>query len=199
MSDIYIPGLKSRFSSEKVIEDLMKLERVPKDRAEKNIERFETEKSYWQEIGTRTNSLKESARQLFSFQNPFSDRRVTSGDESILSAVAVREAGEQDISFTVKQIASSDRFLSSPLAEDFKVESGTYTFTIGDDEISFDFRGGSLKDFTEALNRRGHGNLQASLISVKSGSKSLLIESKVTGEENRLGFSGTALSLGELT
>ena len=29
MSDIYVPGLRSRFNSEQIVEDLMRLERVP--------------------------------------------------------------------------------------------------------------------------------------------------------------------------
>ncbi|MDR0447743.1 MAG: hypothetical protein LBH07_03655, partial [Treponema sp.] len=53
MSDIYLPGVKSRFNTEKLIEDLMKVERIPRDRAEKQIETFQTEKGYWQELGRR--------------------------------------------------------------------------------------------------------------------------------------------------
>ncbi|MDR0448368.1 MAG: flagellar filament capping protein FliD, partial [Treponema sp.] len=199
MSDVYIPGIRSRFNNEKVIEDLMKLERVPKERAEKNIERIEAEKGYWQEINNRTKSLRDSARNLFSFQNPFNDRIVRSSDESILTGTAVRDAIQQDRSFTVKQIAQADRFLSAPLADDFRVESGTYTFSVGNDEISFDFRGGTLREFTDVLNRRGRDKLQSSLVAVKSGTQSLLIESKITGEENRLGFAGAAIRLGEET
>ena len=199
MSDVYIPGIKSRFNSEKVIEDLMKLERVPKQRAENTIERLETERGYWQDIGRRTSSLRDSARQLFSFQNPFSDRIVRSADEMVITGVAVRDATEQERTFTVKQVAQADRFLSAPLEDNFRVESGTYSFTVGKEVISFDFRGGTLKEFTDALNRRGRDKLQSSLVTVKPGTKSLLIESKVTGEENRLVFGGAALALGETT
>jgi flagellar hook-associated protein 2 len=117
----------------------------------------------------------------------------------VLIGTAVRDAIQQDRAFIVKQTAQADRFLSSPLSEDFKVEGGSYTFSIGKEEISFDFKGGTLKDFTEALNRRSRGLLQSSLIAVKSGTKSLLVESKVTGEDNRLVFSGAALALGEST
>ena len=199
MPDIYIPGIKSRFNSEKIIEDLMALERVPKDRAEKNIEQLETQKSYWQDIGRRTNALRDSSRQLFSFQNPFSDRIVSSGDDSVLTGTAVRDATEQERSFIVKQVAQADRFLSAPLEENFKVDAGTYRFSVGTDEISFEFRGGSLKEFTDALNRRGRDKIQSSTVTVKPGTKSLLIESKVTGEENRLQFSAAASALGEAT
>ncbi|MCL2070017.1 MAG: flagellar filament capping protein FliD, partial [Treponema sp.] len=40
--------------------------------------------------------------------------------------------------------------------------------------------------------------VRASLITVQPGTTSLLIESRVTGEENRLNFAGAAISLGEV-
>ncbi|MCL2130109.1 MAG: flagellar filament capping protein FliD, partial [Treponema sp.] len=199
MSDIYVPGINSRFNSEKIIEDLMRLERVPRDRAQNNIEKLETEKSYWQDISRRTNSLRESARMLYSFQNPFSERLVRSGDEMVITGTANRDTAVQERTFTVKQVAQADRFLSSPLEENFRVESGTYSFTVGEEEISFDFRGGTLKEFTESLNRRGRNLIQSSLVTVKPGTRSLLIESKVTGAENRLSFGGASQALGEIT
>jgi flagellar hook-associated protein 2 len=70
-----------------------------------------------------------------------------------------------------------------------------YTFSAGKDEVSFNFRGGSLKEFTEALNRRGQDKIRGSLVTVQPGTKSLLIESLVTGADKRLGFSGDAEKL----
>ncbi|MDR0584881.1 MAG: flagellar filament capping protein FliD [Treponema sp.] len=195
MSDVYIPGIKSQFNSEKLIDDLMKLERIPKERTEKNIENLEVRKGYWQELGRRVSSLRESARLLYSFQNPFNERTALSADESVLTAAATREAAERTYSFTVKQTAQADRFLSSPLDEKFRIESGTYAFSVGNSEISFNFRDGSLREFVDFLNRRGQDKLGASLITVRPGTKSLLIESRVSGAENRLGFSGAAADL----
>ena len=197
MSDIFIPGITSRFDSGRMIEDLMRLERVPRDRAVSNIERIEAERGYWQALSVRASSLQESARHLFSFQNPFSNNVVRSSDEAVLTGTAARNADEQDRNFTVKQIAQADRFLSAPQEQDFRVEGGNFSFTIGDEEISFDFRGGTLREFADTLNRRGRDILQASLIAVRPGTNSLIIESRVTGEENRLGFAASALTLGE--
>jgi len=197
MSDIYIPGVRSRLNSEKIVEDLMKLERVPIQRAEQTIVRYETERAYWQDVAVRTTALRESARQLFSFQNPFNERSINSSDESIITGTATRESSEQLLNFTVKQLAQADRLLSKPVEENFQVESGNYTFTIGKDEITFDFRGGTLKEFSDTLNRRNQGKIQSSLIAVRSGTRSLLIESKIPGEDNRLVFSGASLALGE--
>jgi flagellar hook-associated protein 2 len=199
MSDIYVPGVKSRLNTEKIVEDLMKIERVPKERAEKNVERLETEKTYWQDMGRRMTALRESARSLYSFQNPFNERVVNSSDELALTGTATREAVEQERYFAIRQVAQADRFLSSPLDDNYKVDAGIYAFTVGTSEISFNFRGGSLKEFADALNRRGNDKIQASIIAVKPGFKSLLIEARVTGEENRLGFSGAAEKLGRDT
>jgi len=132
---------------------------------------------------------------LFSFQNPFNERIGRSSDSNIITATANREAIEQSMRFTVRQVASADRFLSQPLDERTRIEAGDYIFTVGNDEISINFRGGTLRDFVEIINRRGRDKIAASLITVQSGTRSLLIESKVTGSANRLTFSGDAASL----
>ena len=196
MSDVYMPGLKSRFNSEKVIEDLMKVERSPKEKIEKNVENFESRKIWWQDLGRRVTTFRESARTLYSFQNPFNERVAISANENIITAAATREADEGEYQFTVKQLAQADRFLSRPITDEkMKIDAGNYTFSVGKDEISFNFRGGSPKEFIDVLNRQGRGKIGASLITVQPGTKSLLLESKVTGAENRLSFSGDAASL----
>lgn len=195
MSDVFIPGVQSRFNSDKAIEALMNLERIPRDRVERNIDNLQVQKTYWQEVGTRIIALRDSARFLYSFQNPFNERLAQSGDSAVITAAATREALEQNYSFTVKQVASADRFLSRPLDEKMKIDAGNYAFTVGNEEISINFRGGTLKDFVEAINRRGRDKIGASLLAVQSGTKSLLIESKVTGSENRLSFSGDSVNL----
>lgn len=173
----------------------MKIERIPRDRSEQEKERLQAQKTYWQDVNRRMVSLRDSARQLYSFQNPFNDRVITSSDASVLTGSAVRQTAPQTKEFTVKQIAQADRFLSPPLDDSFVVEAGVYTFDSGPEHISFDFKGGSLKDFVDALNRRGKGKIEASFVTVQSGKKSLLIESKITGGENNLVFSDAALDL----
>jgi len=79
MSDIFIPGMSSRFDTPRMIEDLMRIERVPRDRAANNIERIGAERVFWQDLNRRASALQESARNLFSFQNPFNSYRKAPG------------------------------------------------------------------------------------------------------------------------
>ena len=46
-------------------------------------------------------SLRESARSLFSFQNPFNERTASSSDETVLTGTATREAIEETKSFVI--------------------------------------------------------------------------------------------------
>ncbi|MCL2806400.1 MAG: flagellar filament capping protein FliD [Treponema sp.] len=195
MSDIYIPGIRSRFNTDQIVEDLMSIERIPRNRVQTNIDTLQIQKSYWQEVGRRINTLAESSRQLYSFQNPFNERIARSSDDAAITAIATREASEQSMRFTVKQTAAADRFLSQPLDERMRIEAGTYKFTVGTDEISIDFRGGTLRDFVDIINRRGRDKIAASLIAVQTGTRSLLIEAKETGSANRLGFSADMADL----
>jgi flagellar hook-associated protein 2 len=195
MSDVYIPGVRSRFNSEQIIEDLMRLERIPKERTERGIETLQTQKGYWNEVGRRVSAVRDSSRFLYSFQNPFNDRIADSADGSVITANATREAAEQSYRFTVKQTAQADRFISSPLDEKARVEAGNYTFSVGEDKISINFRGGTLRDFVDVINRRGQDKIGASLLAIQSGTRSLIIESKISGDGNRLGFHDAAAEL----
>ena len=195
MADIFIPGVRSRFNTDQLIEDLMRVERIPLERTERDIENLQAQRGHWQELGRRITALRDSARTLYSFQNPFNERRAVSGDESVFTASATRRAGEHNYQFTVKQLATADRFISAPIADGTQIEAGTYTFSVGSEEVSFNFRGGTIQEFVDSINRRSRDLLSARLVSVQSGTRSLVLESRVTGAENQLGFLGDTPAL----
>ena len=195
MSDIFIPGVRSRFNTDQLIEDLMRVERLPLERTEQNIENLQAQRGFWQDLGRRISALRDSARTLYSFQNPFHERRAISTDASVITASASRRAGEHDYQITVKQTAAADRFISNPLAENLQIDSGNYIFSIGNEEVNINFRGGTIQDFVDAINRRSRELLSARLVSVQGGTRSLVLESRVTGAENRLGFLGDTTAL----
>jgi flagellar hook-associated protein 2 len=195
MPDISIPGIKSRFDTEKIVDGLMRIERLPKERIERTNETLAAQKSNWQNLGRRITQLREDARLLYSYQNPFNDKSAISSNDAALGAIATREADIQKHEFIVKQTASADRFLSKPLDNNFRVPAGSYSFSTGSHNVSFKFSGGSLQEFVDTVNRGGQGNLKAGLVAVQKGQKSLVIESLETGAENKLSFSGDALKL----
>ncbi|MDR2480707.1 MAG: flagellar filament capping protein FliD [Spirochaetaceae bacterium] len=193
MADISIPGVKSRFDTEKTIEGLMEIERIPRKRLEQDVENLKTQKTTWQSLGRQITVLRDEANKLYSFQNPFNERTSISSNSSVIDANTTREARDQSHDFSVIQMAQADKFISKPLDKNFKVPAGSYKFSTGESEVSFKFNGGSLQEFSDTLNRRAQGKISSSLIAIKPGTNSIVIGSLVTGAENRLSFASDAL------
>ncbi|MFO7781848.1 MAG: flagellar filament capping protein FliD [Spirochaetia bacterium] len=204
MSDMNIPGVSGTrgVDSQKMIDDLMKVERRPLDRMENEVGEYQTEKQVWQELTRTANDLSDQARSLYGFQSPFSERVATSSDPSVLTATAERQAPESVSRLEVEQIAGADTFVSSSVPLDTQVPEGRYGFRVGDQERFFNFRGGDLGDFAEAVTRNAGELVEARVVKDSSQSEVITFRSQLTGAENRMQFleqaQQTALDLGVL-
>jgi flagellar hook-associated protein 2 len=196
MSDISIPGTGSdKYGTQKLIDGLMKIARIPRDQTADKIKGYQTQKTVWLDFNQRLGTLRQGAQGLYNFKNPFNARTAKSSDEEVVSATATREALEQTRSILVKRAAAADRFVSSELPKDYKVAAGSYSFSVGDKKVDLKFSGGSLQDFSDAVTRKGGDILRSQVVVVKSDTKSLVLESLKTGAANRLGFDGDAVKL----
>ncbi|NBF39773.1 MAG: flagellar filament capping protein FliD [Spirochaetes bacterium] len=204
MSDMNIPGVSGTrgVDSQKMIDDLMKVERRPLDRMENEVDEYQTEKQVWQELSRTASSLSDQARSLYGFQNPFSERVATSSDQSVLTATAQRQAPESVNRLEVEQIAGADTFVSSSVPLDTRVPEGRYGFRVGEQERFFNFRGGDLGDFAEAVTRNVGELVEARVVKDSAQSEVITFRSQLTGAENRMQFleqaQQTALDLGVL-
>ncbi len=192
MAGLNIPGVTDQYNTNDTVEKLMKIERIPLTREQDLLEGLKTEKNAWRDINSRLTSLRDNTKTLYSFENPFNSKLTSSTEEYAITAEANRSASLQSFKVDVIQAASSDRFLTDELENDFKVPSGTYTYKVGEKQITFNWKGGSLKDFSTAINKRGNNVIKSSIIGASAGKKSLLIEAIPTGKENRLIFEDDA-------
>jgi flagellar hook-associated protein 2 len=196
MSDLSVPGVTDKYNTQKIIDALVAVKKEPLTRMQKELDAEQQRKTAWQDVTRKITVLRDVARTLFGFQNPFNDRVAGSSDESTLVATATRQAAEEKKHILVKQVATADRFVSRSLPLDFTVEPGKYTFKVGDKEVSLAWKGGTLKAFVEALNSKGGSILSASVVNDTTRSLVLLIEGKLTGSANRLSFQDKAVDLG---
>jgi len=199
MSDITIPGVTSKIDTKKIIDALMEVERQPLKRMQADADLLARRKAAWQEFNRSLTPLREGTRGLYGFENPFNDRIVDSSDAKAITATATRQAIDETLAVAVKRVATADRFLSRSLGRDFTVDAGTYVFSVGGKEVRLAYSGGSLKDFAEALTRKGGDLVRASVVNDTKDTQVLLVESKKTGAENRLVLSGAAAELGVKT
>ncbi len=196
MSDLSVPGVTDKYNTQKIIDALMAVKKEPLTRMQKELDTEQLRKTAWQDVTRKLTGLRDIARTLYGFQNPFNDRVAGSSDESTLVAAATRQAVEETKHMLVKQVATADRFLSRSLPLDFTVDPGKYTFKVGDKEVGLAWKGGSLKAFVDALNTKGGSLLSASVVNDTTRSQVLLIEGKLTGSANRLSFQDASVDLG---
>lgn len=195
MSDISIPGFNSDSNSAKMIENLLKAERIPLEKMESEQEEYVELKGLWQDLKVTLSKLSDSSNKLYGFENPFNEKTITSTNEDILTAETERSAIDENLSFTVKQLATTDKFVSKQLDEDYRIPKGTYKFSIGEEDLTLKYRGGDVEDFVTKLNKKSPEELRASLIKNSKTTQVLLLESLITGSENSLGFHDDSIPL----
>lgn len=195
MAGLNIPGVTDPYNTNDTVEKLMQVERIPLTREQSQLETYKNERQAWRDINTQLTTLRESIKTLYSYENPFNSKITTSTNEDAITATATRSADIQSFKVEVINPATSDRFLSDELESDFQVPAGVYTYKVKDKEVSMNWKGGSLKNFSDALNKRSNGVIKTMVIGASAGKKTLLIEALATGKENKLVFEGAAKDL----
>ncbi len=196
MSDLSIPGVKSNIDTKAMVDAVMEPDRARLKRQEQDLQKIRGQKTIWQDVRQRMSQVETSARGLYSFQNPFREKTAVSSDAAILTATATRDAGIESHSLRVVQTATADRFQSDPLDRDFRASAGTYRFRVGEEEAKVSFRGGSLAELVDAINRGAGRLVEARLVRVTDTSQVLVIEAKKTGSANPLSLLDAAADLG---
>ena len=192
MAGLSIPGVTDTYNTNDTVEKLMQIERIPLTREQNQLDEYKSQQSAWREVNTQLTSLRDSTKTLYSYENPFNNKLTTSTDENAITATANRSADIQSFKIDVIQPATADRFLTEELPSDYKVPSGVYTYKVGEKQLTVNWKGGSLKDFSTAINKRSNGIVKSMIVGASAGKKTLLIESLTTGKENKLVFEGAA-------
>lgn len=96
----------SGINTEKLIQDLLKAERIPLERLELDISDAQNQITLWRDLESNMKSFQSAARGLYSFDNSFDTFAVTSENPAILTATSSRAAISGNFPIEVQQIAS---------------------------------------------------------------------------------------------
>ncbi|NLM00455.1 MAG: flagellar filament capping protein FliD [Treponema sp.] len=194
MSDINIPGVSDKYKTNDLIKSLLEVEKLPLKREQEKLDEYKFDKQCWQRVNHYMSSFRETARSLYSFENPFNDKLANSTDEYAVSATPTRDATLESFKIDVEKIATADRFLSTEIDKDTKIAAGKYVYSVGEKTVTLNWKGGSVKDFVTALNKRSNGLIKVAVVGVSETKQTMLIESLKTGKNNKLQFKDDALT-----
>ena len=186
MPDINLPGVSSNIDVKGIIDKLVSVEGRKLDRFEQQKTELDRTKSAWITLNTKIKDLQSAAESLHGFRSPFEDKIALSVDESVFTATAMRIAEPQTAGIKVIQTAQSERIVSDPVDSNRVLDRTLLKIRVGGRDFNVDFPGGKLEKLAEDINKQA-GDYVSAKITKNTGTTSvLIIESKKTGESNRI-------------
>lgn len=194
-STSYISGLASGLDWDTMITKLVAVERNPITLLENNKADISKEKSAWNDVNTKLQSLLTAVSSLsslddFNLFTPSATIRDTSSEVGdLLSFAAGSNASEGSYNITVNQLATAQKFSNdvnvktfSSTSEPLGIPAGDVTINGRVLSISETDSLANIRDKINALNTgENPAGVTASLITVSSGDIRLTITSKTTG------------------
>lgn len=163
---------------------------------------LETRKTFFNGLNSRLNTLISNLDKLSSSDANanFEKRKVSSSDNSFLTATATIDANLDVLSAKVERLATKDVLISDRknLSDSFGMSSGDYSFDLSNGSttksitVNFDgtedFETG-MKKIADAINDVDEPGIRASFVKDSSSTGRLSLSSLDTGSENRIVFS----------
>lgn len=135
-----ISGLSSGLDVEQIIEDLMRVERIPVDRVFQQKVEAEWQRDAYRDVNMKFLRLRNMSFDL-SLQGTFDKKTATSSHEGILTVTATGRAQEGQYELQVEQLAAAGRVVF----EDVGTNLAEF-FADGTDQATFTLRAGNSED-----------------------------------------------------
>jgi len=199
-------GISSGLPTDQIIEGLLKLERRPIDLLETRKTSFEEKLKIFQDLNTKTRTLRDRLRELDNLNllgsgttafEEFSALTASSNDTTIATATADGSASPGSITVEVAALARSSRHVSQNFtALTDSIATGTFSITVGGEEteITIDNTNNTVQGFINAINSAG-ADVSAFVINDGSASPFIIgIQGKSTGTANDVVLDTSGLS-----
>ncbi len=183
-----IMDLGSGMNTQKVIQQLLDLEKVPIQRLEAENGKSKVYIEAWQAAKKRTIVLQEKSRTLYSFAGPFARKKVSSSDPGAITGEAAASVKDTTQQIEVISLATKHQIHSDRIDTHKELPPAKFKVMVDEKEVTISFSGGDLSDLTETLRKKGSGIFDVYNIRVDPGHSLLGMKSSLTGKRGRLRF-----------
>lgn len=196
-------GISSGLEVNKIIEELMQIERQPIRRSEARISLAEQRIQHWRELNLRLDALQRSLQPLL-LPSTYSSMLARSADSAVTGAAVTGLASEGSYRLNVEQIATRHSVAANP-GEGAQISdaaaslglSGTFYLGTGEEAVLSPDQdpgrwitveeGDSLNQIAQRINTlEGSTGVKALVIKAAEGDYRLLLQSRVEGEQGRI-------------
>jgi flagellar hook-associated protein 2 len=194
MATITAAGVGSGLEVEKIVSQLVALERRPLDRLKSEVTQINAQVSAYGSLKSKVAEF-EKAMSALASADKFKLYSTTTSSESVLTASATSAAAKGTYSIEVTALAARDKYRSSAFTDaNTTVGEGSLTIGVGANSfsITIDSSNSSLSGIRDAINAASDNTgVTASIVTDANGA-SLTLSSDETGAANTLSVSVSA-------
>lgn len=191
-----VDGLITGLDTSSLIEQLMKIERIPQNALAARQAKVKAAAEAQASIRTKLTAVSAAAAALAT-PSKWDMRTATSSASSVATVSATSTASTGSLTFTVDQLAAAHAVRSGeviPATDATIASSGTIDIDLGDEVRSIDVGGGTLSEVVSAINSAGL-RVRAAAVNVGDGYR-LQITSTTSGASSEFSVSGLDASVG---
>jgi len=180
--------LGSGMNTQKTIQQLLNLERIPIKRMEEDNAQLKVQIDAWEEVRNRTRTLLHQSTLLFSFAGPFSRRSVVSSDPGAVTGEAAPGSESLRQEMEILALAGRHQFHSDPIDRKQEIKAGTIVIRSDAETATIKFDGGSLATLLRELRSGAAKLLEPSTLKMDRNREMLVIRSNRSGKKGELFF-----------
>ncbi len=187
---VTMSGFASGIDSEKIIKDLVRVERKPIVIMEQRKKRNKRRIKALNNLNGHLKALNTAAKDLYGFSASYDDKKANSSDKSILTAKANKLADKGVKKIKVLQTASTHKISTDPIKEKDKIPSGKFKIEVNKESHTIRFGGGRLSRLQEKINEEASDIVTTSYMRTSGDKYIVSIQSKVSGKKGEIKLSG---------
>ena len=174
-----VEGISSGIETGKIIQKLKEVEKRPIVRLERRKQEINLENQALQGLQKIVKELQDSVRVLYGFDTRYEEKKLVSDPPGFVQGIPNKKAQLGDHKIDVKNLTNELTIKSRPVKLKEKIPAGSIVLN-GKKKT---FKGGTLKDFEEFLNKNYSDVLIARRVRMNPKEETLVIKSKREGKK----------------
>lgn len=193
-----MPGLGTGADTQKVIQQLIEVERRPLKRIILDNESSGQSIKIWEEARRRSRNLQDKSQVLYSFSGAFATKAIVSSDPGAVTGQASPDMDDQSMQIEVSKLATHHRIHSAPVSAEKDLPAGTFTIKVGEKSLEYDFPGGKLTALVRLIKSKAAGTIDVNMIRKDSETSIVVLRSLTSGTKGKMEFvdAGVLATLG---
>lgn len=187
---VTISGLASDIDTESIIHKLVEVEKIPLKRLQEEKKLKQQEKRVWKLLKTEVVKLDNIARELYGFRSIFKEKKIINNEYFTLTPTRKSKRSKHNIE--ILSLAKTHKVLTDPISAKEKLPGSIFEISVGEKKrlIKGFKNGGTAKKLVDVLNKEAGDIIDARVIKSDNNNIIISIESKNTGEKNRIKIKG---------